>query len=227
MGWTQSLKVNTTLTDQLREAIEAQIVSGSFGPGERLEVSALAKKFNVSRTPVREALIQLSSLGFVEIRPHAEMRVTRLTMQGMLDVFEVLADLEGLAAELAARRINDGERERMRELHASCGESVPEADPSVFYDRNIRFHESIHAASRNPFLEQNLQSIRRRVSLYRRMRVSRSASRQQSWNEHVKVVNAIIAGDAEGARQAMRRHITMQGDLLQDFIATMPTGYFS
>jgi len=227
MGWAQNAKANSTLTDQLREAIEAEIVSGAFGPGARLEISALAKKFNVSRTPVREALIQLSSLGFVEIRPHAEMRVTRLTMQGMLDVFEVLADLEALAAELAARRIDDEGREQMLELHTDCGKAVAGTDPAEFYDQNIRFHEAIHAASRNPFLEQTIQAIRRRVSLYRRMRVNQRARRQQSWNEHAAVVNAIVEGDADRARQCMRSHIAMQGDLLQDFIATLPTGYFS
>jgi DNA-binding GntR family transcriptional regulator len=176
---------------------------------------------------VREALIQLSSLGFVDMRPHAEVRVARLTMQGMLDVFEVLADLESLAAELAARRLNDAERERILEEHAACAETVTSAEPSAFHEQNLRFHEAIHAASRNPFLEQTIQSVRRRVALYRRLRNRRRERREQSWKEHERVVNAIVRGDGEQARQAMRAHILMQGDVLQDFIATLPPEYFS
>src|SRR5579863_201585 len=166
-------------------------------------------------------------MGFVDMRPHAEVRVARLTMQGMLDVFEVLADLEALAAELAARRMNDAERERMLDLHARCGETVTAADAGLFHEANLRFHESIHAASRNPFLEQTIQGVRRRVSLYRRLRNRLRARREQSWHEHERVVKAIVEGNADDARHAMRVHIVMQGDLLQDFIATLPPNYFS
>ena len=181
----------------------------------------------MSRTPVREALIQLSSLGFVEMRPHSEVRVTRLTMQAMLDAFEVLADLEGLAAELAARRMNEDDRERILSLHAVCGDAVGAPDPSTFYDQNIRFHEGIHRAARNPFLENTIQSIRRRVSLYRRLRIHQRTRREQSWKEHDLVLKAIMAGDPDRARQSMRAHIAMHGDMLQDFIAALPASYFS
>ena len=220
-------KASTTLTDQLRRAIEAEIVSGELRPGDRLELGTLAKKFNVSRTPVREAIIQLSSLGFIEMRPHQEVRVARLSVQGMLDVFEVLADLESLAAELAARRMTDTERAQMLEMHATCGTLAAAKEPNKYAAQNLVFHEAIHTATHNPFLLQTIRSLRNRVERYRRLRVHLRGRMAQSWAEHDTVVKAIVDGDSEGARQSMRRHITMQGDWLQDFIAALPSHYFS
>jgi DNA-binding GntR family transcriptional regulator len=221
------MKSTVTLTDQLRRAIEAEIVSGELSPGDRLELGALARKFSVSRTPVREALIQLSSLGFVEMKPHHEVRVARLTVQGMLDVFEVLADLESQAAELAARRMTEAERAAMLDLHASCNALAIAAQPEKYGVENLRFHEAIHKGTHNPFLVQTLHSLRNRVELYRRMRVHLRGRMTQSWREHDAVVQAIVDGDGDRARHAMRCHITMQGDWLQDFIAALPSHYFS
>lgn len=223
-----AMKSNDTLTDQLRRAIEAEIVSGELHPGDRLELGALARKFKVSRTPVREALIQLSSLGFVEMRPHHEVRVARLTVQGMLDVFEVLADLEALAAELAARRMTAAERDSMLDLHARCRAVADSgAEPNRYAAENLRFHEAIHLGSHNPFLLETIRGLRKRVELYRRLRSHLRGRMSQSWREHDTVVKAIVNGEGEPARQAMRQHILMQGDWLQDFIAALPSHYFS
>ncbi len=221
------MKASTTLTDQLRGAIEAEIVSGELRPGDRLEVGALAKKFNVSRTPVREAIIQLSSLGFVEMRPHHEVRVARLTVQGMLDVFEVLADLESQAAELAARRMTEEERAQMLRMHDGCAALAAAGEPNKYAAQNLVFHETIHIGTHNPFLLQTIRGMRNRVERYRRLRSHLRGRMAQSWREHDAVVKAIVAGDGEGARQAMRNHILLQGDWLQDFIAALPSHYFS
>jgi DNA-binding GntR family transcriptional regulator len=221
------MKTSATLTDQLRRAIESEIVSGQLIPGARLEVGTLARRYNVSRTPVREAIIQLSSLGYVEMRPHHEVRVARLSVQGMLDVFEVLADLESFASELAARRMTDGERLNMQDLHTRCQAHIESGTPGQYYEANIAFHEAIHRASRNPYLVQSIRAVRIRVAQYRRVRVQARARREQSWSEHEAVVDAIVRGDSDAARQSMRRHIAMQGDGLQDFLSALPAHYFS
>ena len=89
---------------KLRDEIENGIVAGEFEPGERLDETQLAARFGVSRTPIREALMQLSAIGFVEIRPRRGAVVADPAPQRVFEMFEVMAELEGMAGALAARR---------------------------------------------------------------------------------------------------------------------------
>lgn len=210
---------------QLRDLIEAAIASGDFPPGMRLEETALAQRFNVSRTPVREALLQLASTGLVEMRPRQGAVVASLTLQDMMEMFEVMAELEALCAELAARRITEAELTTLRALHESCRALAEAGDPDRYYEENRRFHEVIYGASRNRFLEEQTRTIRNRVGAYRRIQLHHRGRLQRSWGEHDEVVQAIAAGDAQAAREATRRHVAVQGDTFMDFIATLPPSY--
>src|SRR6266496_92169 len=98
-----------TRTEALREAIEDKIATGAFPPGMRLDETELTQKFGVSRTPLREALIQLSSMGIVSIRPRRGAVVADVTPQRLLEMFEVMGELEVMCARLAARRMSDAE----------------------------------------------------------------------------------------------------------------------
>ena len=106
--------------DQLRDLIEEDIASGRLPPGSRLEESALAERFNVSRTPVREALAQLASAGLVEMRPRQGAVVAVLSLDNIIEMFEVMADLEALCAELCARRMTPEEQARLQAAHERC-----------------------------------------------------------------------------------------------------------
>lgn len=213
------------LADQLRRTIEAEIVSGQRPPGSRIEEAALAARFGVSRTPVREALMQLASIGFVAVRPHQGAVVARMTVQGMMEMFEVMAELEALSAALAARRMTDPERRALQEVHEACRALVEAAEPERYYDENKRFHERIYAGSHNRFLEQNTKAIRNRVSPYRRLQLRLHGRLRRSWEEHDAVVRAILEGDGEAARRAMQGHVTIQGSNFTDFIASLPPAY--
>jgi len=212
-------------TDRLRERIEQAIVSGEYPPGYRLEETLLAQRFNVSRTPVREALMQLASVGLVEIRPRQGAVVASLTVQDILEMFEVMAELEALCVELAARRITAEELGELERLHASCRRLAEAQDPDAYYPENRRFHEAIYAASRNRFLEEQTRTIRNRVAPYRRLQLRHRGRLMKSWNEHDAILRAIKAGDGKAAREAMRGHVSVQGDTFMDFVSTLPPAY--
>src|SRR6476646_10247845 len=99
----------TRLADRLRESIEEEIATGTLIPGSRLDEAELAKRFNVSRTPIREALNLLLGEGLVEMRPHRGAVVARVSAERLIEMFEVMAELEAMCVQLATRRMSDEE----------------------------------------------------------------------------------------------------------------------
>src|SRR5689334_3512269 len=89
---------------ELRDAIEEAVVSGTFAPGQHLDEVELARRYGVSRTPVREALMQLSAIGLVVSRPRRGVVVARPSPEQLIEMFDVMAELEGMAGRLASRR---------------------------------------------------------------------------------------------------------------------------
>ena len=105
----------------VRCRLETEIFSGALTPGERLDEMGLARRFGVSRTPVREALLQLSSAGLIEMRPRQGAVVAAITVQQLLQMFEVMAEMEALCARYAARRMGPDERQALeRGAHKAC-----------------------------------------------------------------------------------------------------------
>src|SRR6202795_2251184 len=99
-----------TRSEKLREAIEERIATGEFPPGMHLDETELAHRFGVSRTPLREALIQLSSVGIIALRPRRGAVVAEVTPQRLLEMFDVMAELEAMCGRLAARRMSTADQ---------------------------------------------------------------------------------------------------------------------
>ena len=217
--------VATRRADELRTRLESEIASGELGPGTRLDETRLAERFGVSRTPVREALQQLSTAGLVELRPRQGAVVAAMTVQQLLQMFEVMAELEALCARLAARRITPEQRKTLSRSHATCGALAETRDPEAYYDENRHFHEVIYAASQNAYLQNSTRVLRNRLQPYRRFQLNHPGRIDRSLAEHDAVVKAILEGDGERAAAAMRDHVTIQGDLFTDLISSLPPSY--
>ena len=110
--------------------LEQDIVTGALRPGERLDEQSLAARFGVSRTPIREALMQLASAGLIELQPRRGAFVASLSLRDVIERFEVMAALEGACGALAARRITEGERLALLEAHEACAQQAPAATPT-------------------------------------------------------------------------------------------------
>lgn len=209
------------LADRVRLGLEREIVTGGLAPGTRLDETRLAERYEVSRTPVREALMQLAAAGLVDMRPRQGALVAAIGTFQLAEMFEVMSELEALCARLAARRMTPAERGALAELHAACEPYLERGDADGYYEMNLRFHEAIYAGCHNAFLEQETRKIRLRVSPYRRMQLHRPGRLADSHAEHGGVVAAIAAGDEELAAHLLRDHVTIQSGTFVDFLATV------
>lgn len=214
------------LADKIRLKLEQQIVTGELLPGTKIDEQQLADEFQVSRTPVREALNQLASIGLLESKPRHGATVAILSLRDLVDMFDVMAELEGMCARLAARRLTRAERDELLATQAAAAALVEVGDADAYYTANIRLHERIYAASHNGFLETTVQGIRNRCAPYRRLQLRQGGRLAKSNAEHEAMIGAILAGDEERAALLARSHILVQGDVFNDFVAALPATMF-
>ncbi len=195
-----------TTTDRIRTQLEAEIGSGMWLPGQQLDEQALSERFQVSRTPVREALLQLSVLGFVEVVPRAGIFVRELEQSEATAMFEALACLEGLCAGLAAERLSAAQRRELIRLHRRA-ERQANATSTEYEHANQEFHNLIYASAGNDYLVGQIQHIRRRTYAYRLLRFDESKRARQSHAEHQVILDALINADPQAASLAAIEHI--------------------
>ena len=207
-----------TRASLVHRQLEAEIAEGRIEPGAKLDEQEIAERFGVSRTPVREAFRLLAADDLVELRGRQGAAVRVIGVHALIEMFQVMGELEGLCARLAARRLTPAQRPALTAIHERL---VAAADQGadVFYDVNQEFHEAIYEASCNAFLADQTRRLRNRVAAYRR-RVTRMPTRiADTLREHEAILDAIFAHDPDRAHAAMRAHLTLLGDNLLDFIA--------
>lgn len=196
-----------TRAEQLRRQLSDEIVHGFLKPGTPLDETELARRFSVSRTPVREAIRQLVASGLVESRAHRGAVVAHPSEAQLLDMFETMADLEALCAGHAARRMTAAERRTLEQLHAEMGALVRSGNPAPYAEANDRFHDLIYEGAHNAMLGEFTRAARARVSPFRRVQFQSLGRLSLSHLEHDRVVTAILRGDALLAREMMQAHI--------------------
>lgn len=213
---------SVTRTEALRRSLEALIVKGDLRPGERLDEAELADRFKVSRTPVREALHALAASGLVEMRQRQGAIVSMISIATLLDMFQMMAGLEGLCASFAARRATLPQRQKLHDTHAAMVKVYESGDPEAFYEANREFHEAVYTAANSEFVAEQTLALRNRVSPYRRYVTFQPGRMAATIGEHERVLNAIAAANGAEAQAAMADHVNLLGDNLIDFIAAIP-----
>ncbi|MBN8938132.1 MAG: GntR family transcriptional regulator [Rhizobiales bacterium] len=208
-------------SDSLIRILEDDILSSTLKPGDRLDEQSLARRFEVSRTPVREALRHLASSGLVEIRKNQGATVRRLTTSELIEMFQVVAELEGLSARLCARRMSPDEVAELRHWHDQCAAFAQKVDRDGFFAANNTFHEVISKGAHNEFLNSETRKLRNRVNVYRRHITFQPRRMQKSITEHQKIVEAIEAGDEEGAHRLMREHVDLLAGSAADVVLAL------
>jgi DNA-binding GntR family transcriptional regulator len=206
---------------RIREALEDAIVSGRFAPGARLDPEALAREFDCSRTPIREALQQLEASGLVRVAAKRGTFVSEWTVDELAERFEVMAELEAICARLAARRITEAELAELEAAHAACRRQSEAGDIDAYYAENSTFHHCIYRATHNAFLEREASRLHAVLQPYRRMQLQVRNRMARSLAEHDAVMAAIRAGDDQAAAEAMRNHVVIQGDRFHDLLAAL------
>ena len=181
------------------------IDGGVFRPGDRLVESDLAERFGVSRTPVREALQRLETQSMLA-RDGRSLIVASLDHNQLAELYVVRAELEGLAARLAAKHATPEEIRVLRGMVEDDRALL--GDPDAMSRANRRFHKQIHLASHNRYLVQQLDLVHRSMALLATTSLAAVGRSAAAMAEHDAIVRAIEAGDGEAAQAALRAHIS-------------------
>jgi DNA-binding GntR family transcriptional regulator len=211
----------TSTVNRIREALENAIVDGRFSPGAKLDPEALAREFEVSRTPIREALQQLETSGLVRVAAKRGTFVSEWSVEELAERFEMMAEIEASCARLAARRITDAELAKLEARHLSCRTLVEQGEVDAYYAENSRFHTCIYDATQNSFLAREAKRLHAMLQPYRRMQLQVRNRMARSFAEHDAIVRAIRDGREEDAAEAMRDHVIIQGDRFHDLLAAL------
>ena len=210
-------QTDQTHTEKLAAEIADAILSGAFAPGFRLDEQSLAQRYNVSRTPVREALRQLAATGLIDLRPRRGAVVAQVTPAQLEELFVAMGEMEATCARLAAISMTPVERRRLQSLHEGMAELVRHGDPEAFSVANQTFHALIYAGAHNPVLAEFTAGHRRRLEPFRRIQSRTSGRLPRSHAEHEAVVRAILSGDAMTAHAEMLHHVSLVEDAFEQF----------
>lgn len=194
-------------SDRVFAALMDSILSNRLRPGDMLSEIALAERFGVSRTPVREALQRLNDAGMAERGPRRAFMVRRLDIGTLNDLFETLGELEALCAEFSARRMTAAERRELQDIVREGAACAANADAEAYVEVNKRFHAALFRGAHNASLSDVAQSVRLRTSPYREVQFRHTERLQSSQQEHEAILAAVLAGDGVAAREAMRGHV--------------------
>jgi len=181
------------------------IDEGVYRPGDRLVESELAERFGVSRTPVREALQRLETQSMLA-RDGRSLIVASLDHNQLAELYVVRAELEGLAAKLAAKHASPEEVKVLRDMVEEDRALLD--DPGALSRANRRFHKQIHLASHNRYLVQQLDLVHRSMALLASTSLAAEGRGEAALAEHDAIVRAIETGDGEAAQEALRAHIS-------------------
>ena len=227
------MTLDTTKADDIALVIEEAIVSGELEPGTVLRQEQLSEQFDVSRTPVREALRQLAALGLVSFVPNRGVRVRTISRDDLHEAFMVRAELEALATEVAATKITPEQLEELaacEQRFSAIAQDLRSREPgddrrSITGDwvrANHAFHDVIYRAADLPLVEQLAKSARRTFSgpaVWAPGDHSIDELYAKNAEQHRAIKQALVAGSATGARALAREHVLSSFHLLETILA--------
>lgn len=213
--------IRLTRADELRQILADEIVRGKIAPGDTLDETAIAARFKVSRTPVREAIRQLAASGLVDAKPHRAAVVARPSHDDLIGMFEAMAELEGLCAHYAAERMTPRERAGLEQVHDDLRLMIQDGDPQNYHETNQLFHGTVYAGAHNAYLAELTLATRIRVQPFRRAQFRNLGRLAKSHEEHNRVVTAIMRADASAAQKAMRDHIMTVFDEYEAYLTSL------
>jgi DNA-binding GntR family transcriptional regulator len=207
---------DTKAAKHAAEIIRLKILDGLLSPGQRLIESDLMAELEVGRSTIREAFLKLDAEGFVELRHQRGAIVRRLTRRDMAELFEVRERLEGLAAALCAARVDVGDhRARLKTMRELWMRADLRSNSLKHMEENVDLHVSIIAMGGNQRLARMLEPLQ--IPGYRMqfLQLLDDERRVRSAEEHIAIIDALLAGDAAKSERLMREHVRRAGKIAQ------------
>ena len=208
--------VLNSLHDEVATDLRERIFSGRLAPGTLVDELALCAEMGISRTPLREALKVLTAEGLLRHEPRRGCFVSQITERDLDDIFPVIALLEGRCAFEAARNATDADLAALTQMHDRLQAAAHARRITDYYDANFAIHEAIITLANNRWLAQVIGDLRKILKLARQQQLHAPGRLAQSLSEHMAVLAALQARDAEGAEAAMRTHLTRQREALRE-----------
>lgn len=211
---TRPVDISGTVRERAARELRDRILTGVLEPGARIDLDAITEEFATSRTPVREALLELSFEGLVRVAPRSGITVVGIDADDIMDSFTILGVLTGQAAAWAAERATPDELARLRDLDTdvrsrSGDDSIGEA--------NWRFHQEIHRAAHSSRLLTQIRQAARVVPT--NFLVLFPDHERHSLDEHEALLDALDHHDGESARSIAERHVLEAGRSLAEWLA--------
>lgn len=207
-----------SLHEQVAQRLRQMLVEGRIAPGAKLNERELSELLNVSRTPLREAIKMLAAEGLVELLPNRGAIAVSLSEEDVLNTFEVMAGLEGMAGELAAARITAEELAEIQAMQFELMAAYTRRDLSTYYAVNARIHSAISAAAKNPVLATVYTQVNSRLQALR----FRSNQDGEKWKravkEHEKMIEALAAHDGKAMREILQQHLRNKRDVVLELL---------
>jgi DNA-binding GntR family transcriptional regulator len=195
------------IVDAVQDTLRDAIFGGKLRAGEALSVPALARRLNVSRSPVREAVLGLVAQGLAVELPRRGVVVATIAAEDVIAIHEIREFLEGGAARLCAQRIEPPGIERLRRILAEQRGIVRARDAAGYFRTNVEFHRAIAAAAGNERLDHVLLTLENQMRIALHRMVAGAIHMASAFEEHVGILEAIADHDAEAAERLMRIHI--------------------
>ncbi len=210
--------------ERVAEVLRDRIVKGELPAGARLKERALSLELSVSRTPVREALKLLQSDGLVEISLHKGAQVVGYGAREAVDLFELIAVLEALAAERIAARMDTATLARLETLHGRMLSRYQAGDAIAYFDVNTEIHDTIVAASGNPELINSHKRVVARARRGRFLAIMDAERWAEAVGEHEAVMRAFRRRDSQAASRVWRMHLDNTGATVSTVLDGVASG---
>ncbi len=201
------------LAEQVHRHLRTEILNGERTSGALLREADLAAQLKVSRTPIREALRRLAADGFIEIKPNRSAVVRSWDAEQLRNIYQIREALEGLAAELACRRLTAADFAELDRLAAKVARAGARARREHCHQFDVQLHRTIAQRSGNDMLAREIERFHDLVQLVRDRVGDQGDSLPQAHEQHLKIVEALRSQDADAARQAMVAHIRASRDV--------------
>lgn len=200
----------------IAESLRQAIIAGQLAPGESLRQENLAQHFAVSRIPVREALRQLESEGWIVFQRNRGARVSSLSADEAREIYEIRASLEVTALRLAAPNHTP---DSLKEAGAILQASRREGDRSLYVRRNREFHLALYAPAARPRLIAMIGALHSQGERYLRLKLDMPVYKRQSDEEHAQILDALRTGAIDRAVEILEPHLQRTGEMLATYLA--------
>jgi DNA-binding GntR family transcriptional regulator len=212
------------IDDDGYRALRDAIVSGELLPSERLVEEDLSRRLGIGRAAVRMALVRLEHDGLVEHERHRGARVRRVSAEEAVEILEVRAALESLAARHAAQRATPRDVRELRAIVRAMGAKRARGDLIAMSDANAALHRRVLEISGHETAQRLSAMLISQIVRFQYRTVLLPGRPERSQREHEAIVEAIAAGDSDAAERAMRRHLSQVAEALRARVAAADEG---